>query len=216
MDLLPAKHRRAGAARGRLRRANVALLTFSSDLVFDGRQNRPYLETDEVNPLSFYGHSKVQAEKRVLDVLPSALLVRTGAYFGPWDKHNFVTIAMRALLRGQRFAAADDMFVSPSYLPDLVNAGLDLLVDGERGVWHLSNAGAVSWAELASLAADIVRIDQAPLYRCATKQLGLRALRPPYSVLTTKRGAPLAALEDALERYGRECTQLSMETAVAI
>src|SRR5947209_16752139 len=130
----------ACAARG------VALVTFSSDLVFDGSLRRPYVERDATSPLNVYGRSKAEAEARVLAAHPSALVVRTSAFFGPEDEYNFVTAALRALAEGRRFAAARDSVVSPTYVPDLAGVCLDLLIDGERGLWHLSNQGALPWA----------------------------------------------------------------------
>ena len=66
-------------------------------------------------------------------------MVRTSAFFGPWDKHNFVTLALEALGNAaSRSRAAGDLTVSPTYVPDLVHACLDLLIDGEAGIWHLS------------------------------------------------------------------------------
>src|SRR5256885_10419504 len=127
------------------RTRGIKLLTFSSDLVFDGQKESAYVESDSVAPLNIYGASKVLAEKKVLEILPSALVIRTSAFFGPWDEYNFVTIALRTLALGQSFRAAADAIVSPTYVPDLAHAALDLLIDGEQGIWHLANSGETSW-----------------------------------------------------------------------
>ena len=76
-------------------------------------------------------------------------MVRTSAFFGPWDEYNFVTIALRELAAGRTLVASRDAVVSPTYVLDLVHASLDLLIDGERGIWHLANRGALDWAALA-------------------------------------------------------------------
>lgn len=128
---------------------HIQLLTFSSDLVFDGRQQFSYMESDRIAPLNNYGRSKAEAERKVLDLHPEALVVRTSAFFGPWDSYNFVTLALRALVQGNPFAAPRDITVSPTYVPDLVEASLDLLVDKEAGIWHLTNGQPVTWVELA-------------------------------------------------------------------
>src|SRR5581483_8566836 len=135
-------------------RDKVRLVTFSSDLVFDGAKEAPYVERDQPNPLNAYGRGKRAAELEVLTQRGDALVIRTAAFFGPWDRHNFVTLALQALRRNEVFRAANDQWVSPTYVPDLVHACLDLLIDGERGIWHLANRGAVTWAELARRAAD--------------------------------------------------------------
>jgi dTDP-4-dehydrorhamnose reductase len=184
---------------------SVPLLTFSSDLVFDGRQTTPYVESDPVAPLGVYGRSKVLAEQHVLEMLPSALVVRTSGFFGPWDQYNFLTGALRALAAGQRVTAAGDVVVSPTYVPDLVHAALDLLIDGERGVWHLANVGAVSWAELARRAAVLAGFDPAHVDEQPSTALGWTAPRPRYSVLGSERGQLLPSLDDALVRYAQAC-----------
>ena len=183
---------------------SVALLTFSSDLVFDGTSISPYVESSSVAPLNVYGHSKADAEVRVLKAFPSALVVRTSAFFGPWDNYNFLTVALRTLALGDSFVAAEDALVSPTYVPDLVHACLDLLIDGECGLWHLANPGAIAWADLARLAAKIAGIDATRIHAVKTRALGFPAPRPAYSVLGSERGVLLPFLEDAVNRYFHE------------
>jgi dTDP-4-dehydrorhamnose reductase len=185
-------------------RHGAALLTFSSDLVFDGAKASPYVESDAVAPLNVYGRSKALAEQRVSELLPSALVVRTSAFFGPWDEHNFITLALAALAEGREFVAADDLIISPTYVPDLVNASLDLLIDGEGGLWHLANGGALSWAELARRAARRAGLDANLVEARPAAALKFAAPRPPYGVLASERGQLLPSLEDALERYLKE------------
>ena len=185
-------------------RRGIGLVTFSSDLVFDGTKGAPYVEDDPPNPLNVYGESKAEAERRVLEVMPSALVVRTSAFFGPWDEHNFVTIALRMLSAGDEFVAASDGRISPSYVPDLVDATLDLLEAGAGGLRHVANDGSVSWAELATTAARLVGLDEARVRAVPTAELHLAARRPPDTTLASARGILLPSLSDALERYLRE------------
>ncbi|HJQ34299.1 MAG TPA: family 1 glycosylhydrolase [Pyrinomonadaceae bacterium] len=188
-------------------RRGVRLLTFSSDLVFDGRDRRePYVESDATAPLGVYGLSKAEAERQVLEALPSSLVIRTSAFFGPWDEYNFVHAALRTLARGEEFVAADDAFVSPTYVPELAHTCLDLLIDEERGVWHLANPCGVSWAEFARLAARLAGLDAALVSGRPTSELKLAAARPRYSVLGSERGVLLKPLDEALARYMRERT----------
>jgi dTDP-4-dehydrorhamnose reductase len=182
-------------------RHGVALLSFSSDLVFDGARRDPYDEGHPTAPLNVYGRSKAEAETRVLDAYPEAMVVRTSSFFGPWDEHNFVTLALRALREGRAFAAADDLVVSPTYVPDLVNACLDLLIDGESGLWHLTNGEALTWAELARRAAAHADVDASALQPRRCGELGWRAQRPSYSALQSRRGAMMPSLDDALRRW---------------
>jgi dTDP-4-dehydrorhamnose reductase len=179
----------------------LRFMTFSTDLVFDGGKDRPYVESDPVNPLGVYGRSKVEAEKRVLDADPQALVIRTSAFFGPWDQHNFVTQALNALDAGQPFQAARDVVVSPTYVPDLVNVSLDLMIDRERGIWHLTNAEPVSWAEFARRACAAAGVDPGALQEVAWDSCGAPAPRPGFSALGSERALMLPPLDDALARY---------------
>jgi dTDP-4-dehydrorhamnose reductase len=185
-------------------RVGARLVAFSSDLVFDGvRRLGPYRESDTPAPLGAYGRSKAEMERGVLGVLPEALVVRTAAFFGPWDPHNFVTRALRALERGEEVIAAGDQVVSPTYVVDLVHATLDLLVDGAGGIWHLANHGAASWADLARVAAAHAGLPADGVRAVPSRELDLPAARPRYSALSSERGALLPTLEDALGRYLR-------------
>jgi dTDP-4-dehydrorhamnose reductase len=190
---------RACAARG------IPYVTFSSDLVFHGtgRVSRPYVESDPVSPRSVYGITKATAEERVLATHGGSLVVRTAAFVGPWDDWNFVTVALRSLASGLPFDAAGDLVVSPTYVPDLVHTTLDLLIDGEQGIWHLANRGAVTWAELARRAARMAGLDESLVRECPHDELGLVAPRPPYAVLDSARGSLMPSLDDALARYVR-------------
>ncbi|HEX8560711.1 MAG TPA: sugar nucleotide-binding protein [Pyrinomonadaceae bacterium] len=195
----------AATLAGACARRGLRLLTFSSDLVFDGRNGgAPYVESDAVSPLNVYGRSKAEAERRVLEACPGALVVRTSAFFGPWDEHNFVTLVLRLLSRGEEFVAADDYVVTPTYVPELAHACLDLLIDGEGGLWHLANGGALTWAEFARMAARHAGLDERLVVGRPTRELGLAAARPAHSALGSERGALLGPLEDALAAYVRE------------
>jgi dTDP-4-dehydrorhamnose reductase len=180
---------------------NVALLTFSSDLVFNGAVFNPYVESDTVAPLNVYGCSKALAEKLVLKVNPKSLIIRTSAFFGPWDDYNFVTIALSQLSAGNPFVVAEDGIVSPTYVPDLVHASLDLLIDGEYGLWHLANKGEIAWADLARVAAKRAGVSTSTLIARPTQELGLVAKRPSYSVLGSTRGELMPCLDSAIARY---------------
>ena len=179
----------------------IPLVTFSSDLVFDGLKQTPYVESDSPRPMNIYGKSKRDAEKNVLEALPAALAIRTSAFFGPWDQFNFVSCVLSTISQGQTFWAADDQTVSPTYVPDLVNATLDLLIDGEEGVWHLANAGALTWAQFARRVAQIAGYDQHWIRSCDQASLRLDAVRPRFSALSSERATLMRPLEAALHGF---------------
>jgi dTDP-4-dehydrorhamnose reductase len=200
---------------GACARSLLPLVTFSSDLVFDGAQTTPYTESHAAVPLNVYGESKARAERSVLRAHDEALVIRTSAFFGPWDEHNFVTLALRTLASGGDFAAIDDLVVSPTYVPHLVDATLDLLVDRAHGLWHLANQGAMSWAELALRAAELAGVSTRGLKAVSFREAGLAAPRPSYSVLGSERGLILPPLDRALLAFV-EATALRWERRTQI
>jgi dTDP-4-dehydrorhamnose reductase len=129
----------------------------------------------------------------VLAALPHALVVRTGPLFGPWDSRNPVADALVALQAGGRAVADESALVSPTYMPDLVHAALDLLVDGEHGVWHLANVGAVTLADLGRRAAELAGLDAG---RVDGQRQGTG--EPLQRVLASERGGIMPPLERAL------------------
>lgn len=177
--------------------AGIPLVTFSSDLVFDGKLGRSYLEPDEPAPVCAYGRSKAEAEGRLLAIDSDALIIRTSAFFGPWDRYNFLFETIEKLKRGEEVVASDRTIVSPTYVPDLVHATLDLLLDGESGIWHLTNQGAISWHELAREAASGAKLGRE----------AIRLVRPADgdehadTSLSSRRGLLLRPLDQALSDF---------------
>ena len=186
---------RACAARG------IHYTTFSSDLVFDGRVAGGYVESEEPNPLGVYGRSKALAERQVAAAGGRALVVRTAAFFSPWDEHNFAAYVERTLRAGGTVRASDRHVVTPTYVPDLVNACLDLVIDDEVGLWHLANKDEVSWLQFAYRVAAALKLDPSRIQAATPEELGWRAPRPANAALRSERGRLLPSLAHALARY---------------
>lgn len=182
----------------------LPFMTFSSDLVFDGNKQQPYVENDIVNPLNIYGRSKAEAESSVLKTNPNSLVIRTSSFFGPWDEYNFVSNVITTLSANNYFTAADDIFISPTYVPDLVNTSLDLLIDNEKGIWHITNNSKITWADLARKVSDKAGLDTDLVEGQPIHSLNWKAARPKYSVLKSDKGISLPTLDNALMRYFRE------------
>jgi dTDP-4-dehydrorhamnose reductase len=174
----------------------IPFITFSSDLVFDGRLGRSYRESDAVSPKTVYGASKAEAETRVLAAHDRALVVRTSAFFGPWDRYNFAWAALHHLSEGRTFTAGQGR-VSPTYVPDLVHEVLNLLIDGAAGLWHLTNSGSLSWYEFAVGMARRAGYDSNLILRAPDDDAG-------NTTLTSERGVLLPPLEGALDRFFRD------------
>jgi len=185
---------------------------FSSDLVFDGQLGRPYVESDRTSPLNVYGRSKAQAEAAVLGLGGRQLMIRTAAFFSPYDPYNFAAYVTRSLAAGEEISLAEDLTISPTYVPDLVNATLDLVIDGETGLWHLANQGETTWSAFAFTLARLLDLDAGLIRPAPWKDLGWAATRPVHAPLASERGCLMPTLENALERYAHVMRESAFES----
>jgi dTDP-4-dehydrorhamnose reductase len=179
----------------------IPTVTFSSDLVFDGTAARPYVESDAASPLSVYGQSKRQAEIAIAELDGSHMVVRTAAFFSPYDVYNFAHHLARTLNDGERFVAAADAVISPTYVPQLCNAVLDLVIDGGDGLWHLTNGEATSWAEFARRLATACGFDGGLVEGVPAAGLGWAAPRPAYSAMASERAVLMPPLDEAIAHF---------------
>ena len=106
-----------------------------------------------------------------------------------------------SLEQGQRYFAANDKIISPTYVPDLVNNCLDLIIDNERGVWHLVNSTALTSAEFALQAAHAGELNASLIKSFPESKLGLKAKKTAYSVLASENEISMPCLKHALPRY---------------
>jgi dTDP-4-dehydrorhamnose reductase len=192
-------------------RYGIKLVTFSTDLVFDGAKGKPYMESDATNALNVYGQSKAQSENYLLHHGSDALIIRTSAFFGTWDQYNFVQWVLHNLQQEQPFSVSNDVYISPTYVPDLVHATLDLLVDNEQGIWHLANGGEITWADFAYETANRFGLDNSFINAVPLQDLKYPAKRPYYSVLGSEKGCLLPTLENAMQRFFDE-KQIQLST----
>lgn len=192
-------------------RHGARLLTFSSDLVFDGTSLTAYTEVDPVRPLNVYGCAQMEAEARVVDIAPDSLIVRTGPRFSGDDDGNFVAAVRRTLGGGERLLAANDTTMSPTFIPDLVTAALDLLIDGERGIWHLANGGAITWYAFARRIAERYRLPHHLLEAAPASVVWPEVKRPANSALASVRGAVMRTLDGAIDALAEAGSQLEIE-----
>ncbi|KEQ52428.1 SDR family oxidoreductase [Sphingobium chlorophenolicum] len=179
----------------------IPTLSFSSDLVFDGQKDRPYVEDDPTGPLNRYGLSKAEMERGIGALAGRHLIVRTAAFFSPHDEFNFAADVVRSLAQGGHFVAADDLVVTPTYVPHLVATALDLLIDGEVGLWHLTSGTPLSWSDFARRIAARCGHDPARIRAVPHRSLCWAAERPAYAALATRRGAALPPLAAALDQF---------------
>jgi dTDP-4-dehydrorhamnose reductase len=177
-------------------RAGLPLIHLSTDYVFDGKQSRPYIETDPAVPLGVYGRSKAEGETRVRERLAEHLIVRTAWLYGAYGR-NFVKTMLglgreRTLLR-----VVDDQHGCPTYAADLAGVLLDMavgLANGRGPAWgtyHWCGLGVTTWYELARAVFDqaasreTFRLER--LEPIATSEYPTPAARPAYSALDSSR-----------------------------
>jgi dTDP-4-dehydrorhamnose reductase len=130
--------------------AGAALVHVSTDYVFDGTKDGPYMETDQPNPVSIYGKSKLAGERILEDSSVRFVIMRSAWLFGTQGK-NFVATMLRLFQERDRVSVVNDQWGNPTYAPDLANAILEVLVSKEplRGIFHFANNGRTTWYEFA-------------------------------------------------------------------
>ena len=162
------------------------LVHMSTDYVFDGLADTPYVESAQTGPTSVYGLSKLAGEQEVLSASEDALIVRTAWLYGRGGG-NFVETVLRLSDEGGPLRIVDDQTGSPTYAADLALVLRDLAVTDVRGIVHATNSGTCTWFEFA---AEILRVfgrggvDVIPI---ATEDIERPAPRPRYSVLSLEK-----------------------------
>jgi dTDP-4-dehydrorhamnose reductase len=161
----------------------VPVVYYSTDYVFDGLKAEPYLESDEPNPLSVYGRTKLEGEREVHE----GWIVRSSWLFG-WTSKNFVRTMLELGAKQDEVSVVDDQRGSPTFVGHLAQATKAVL-DLPHGTYHLAAAGDCTWAEFAEAIFEEAGLD-CRVRRISTAELGRPAPRPANSVLRTERGAP--------------------------
>ncbi|MCU1498941.1 MAG: dTDP-4-dehydrorhamnose reductase [Acidimicrobiales bacterium] len=176
----------------------------STDYVFDGTKAGPYVEDDPPAPLSAYGASKLAGE---LAAGPGHTVARTSWISGRHGA-NMVRTILRAARTSAELRFVDDQVGHPTFTADLAPALLALGQDRAGGVWHVTNAGAVSWYGFARAVMDAAGLDPERVVPIATADLHPphRARRPANSVLDN--AALRAAGRDPLPDFRRPLADL--------
>ncbi len=172
------------------REVGALLVHFSTDYVFDGVSDRPYREDDCPRPLNAYGVSKLAGEGLVMASGCEALIVRTSAVFGRGGNRqkggSFIERILDQARSGRPLRVVSDQVFSPTYAPDLAGAAVALVRAGARGLFNVTNDGSCSWCAFAEAGLALARV-AAPVTPVSSRDLGLVAARPAYSVLDSSR-----------------------------
>ena len=179
------------------RRLRIPLIHMSTDYVFDGRSNRPYLEEDPVNPINVYGLSKWEGEQAVRTCLPEHLIVRTAWLYGVHG-HNFVKTMLRLAREREELRVVVDQHGSPTWTGDmstaLVKMSLKVLTDLDPiswGTYHYCSAGETTWYDFARLIVEEARrtgpVKATCIVPITSAEFPSSTSRPAYSVLDCNR-----------------------------
>jgi dTDP-4-dehydrorhamnose reductase len=194
----------AGFVAAAAARVEAKVLYVSTDYVFDGAKQGPYLESDEPGPIQAYGRSKLAGERATALANERSFVVRSSWLFGPRGD-NFVATMLRLGSSGGPVVVVHDQVGCPTYTGHLA-IGLVRLIDGTAyGVHHMAGSGSCSWYEFAVEIFKLVGLDTKVM--AATSDMVERAARrPANSVLLSGREAPIRlpdwqrGLADHLER----------------
>ncbi|MBE5228222.1 MAG: dTDP-4-dehydrorhamnose reductase [Microcystis aeruginosa PMC 728.11] len=169
-------------------------LHISTDYVFDGRKNTPYLETDLTNPLGVYGQSKLRGEEEIKTVNSQAIILRTAWVYGSYGKSNFVKTMLRLGKEREELKVVVDQVGSPTWAKDIATAITQLLinVDNPTGIYNFTNSGVASWFDLTKAIFEEAKISGISLkiqrvIPITTAEYPTPAVRPAYSVLSGQK-----------------------------
>ena len=159
------------------------LIHISTDFVFDGTKQSPYLETDSTNPLNIYGKSKLQGELEIQRILDTYFIIRTSWLYSEHG-NNFMKTMLRLAESRKEISVVNDQIGSPTYAGDLAKVIIEIInrESKEFGLYHFSNEGSISWYDFANA-----------IFKLSNKNILLKPIntisyptpanRPKYSVL---------------------------------
>ena len=160
-------------------------VTFSTDYIFDGTKDGPYVESDRPNPLSVYGRTKAEGERLGLEANPHTLVVRS-SWVVSGTHPNFVA-TMLDLIRKGTVDVVDDQRGHPTVAADLAPAVMDAVDSEVTGILHLANDGVTTWCGLATDTARLAGLDPNRVRPISSEQFSRPAPRPRNSVLESER-----------------------------
>ena len=163
----------------------VELVHISTDYVFDGTKNFPYLETDPTAPLGVYGKTKLDGESAVINSGCAYLIIRTSWLYSTFGI-NFVKTMRRLTTEKESLKVVFDQVGTPTYAGDLAHAILKIIESGKlsdnSGIYHFSNEGVCSWYDFAIEIRDLFG-NECDVQPCHSDEFPSKVTRPKFSVL---------------------------------
>ena len=167
---------------------NNRLIHISTDYVFDGRKKipEPYVETDEPNPISYYGKTKYESEKVVQRASDRHVIVRPAWMYGV-NGHNFLKTMLRLALKnpGDQVKVVNDQYGSPTWSYALALQIERIVHAGVRGIYHATGEGYCTWFELAQYFLNKMQVPN-NIVPCTSEEFPTPAQRPKNSILENR------------------------------
>ncbi|MFK5976307.1 MAG: dTDP-4-dehydrorhamnose reductase [Sulfurovum sp.] len=168
---------------------NIKLIHISTDYVFDGKNYKPYIETDNTNPQGVYGKTKLAGEEAIRDINPqNSIIIRTSWVYSEFGA-NFVKTMLRLGKERESLGVIYDQVGSPTYAKDLAQTILDILPQIDNNsveIYNYSNEGVLSWYDFAKEIMRMAKID-CHINPIETKEYPTPAPRPHYSLLNKSK-----------------------------
>jgi dTDP-4-dehydrorhamnose reductase len=186
------------------RKAGVWILHISTDFVFDGTSNKPYVETDTPNPINVYGASKLTGEKLLVESRCQHCIMRVEWTYGATG-NNFVTKIIKQAKTNRKLKVVDDQIGSPTATTEVAKVICKLLPKKPNGLFHFASAGYVSRFEMAKFIFDKLNMS-VDLSSCKTADFPTAAARPLNSRFNCSKieallDEPIAPWQVPLERF---------------
>ena len=180
------------------------LVHISTDYVFNGKNTKPWVENDEIGPISVYGKSKLKGEEAILEILDKFFIIRTAWLYGI-NGGNFPKTMLELAKNHSEITVVYDEVGTPTYTTDLAKAISQLIETDYYGIYNITNSGSCSWCEFARYIFEIAGKDVKVLPVTAS-EFARPAPRPHYSVLENKNWIengfePLRSYKDAIKEY---------------
>ena len=176
------------------------LIHISTDYIFDGERNKPYLETDTPNPINAYSRTKLAGEKALQTVMPiNAIIIRASWLYSEYS-NNFVSTMLRLGRERDELSVVNDQIGSPTYAADLAEAILTIINNKDyqnkecpTEIYHYSNEGEISWYDFAREIFKIKKIE-CEVNSIATKQYPTPSKRPRNTLMSKNKIVKLFSL----------------------
>ena len=196
--------RAVGALGAAAKERGAFVVHISTDFVFDGRQTRPYVETDPPNPINAYGRSKLEGERALQCSACAHVILRVQWSYGSHGA-NFISKIQERARRSAKLKVVADQVGAPTWTADMARVIAVLIRDRRQGLYHFANSGYASRFEVARVIAAQLNLPT-KITPCASEAFPTPALRPKNSWFATAKiqsilNAPIRTWQEALAEF---------------